>query len=1388
MECVPLYHQCARVERPGYNKLKHVFIGVGRTRVRADLDTGASLVFIGHEDAERHCTITGSRLLRLPHPFRVEVANHRFEQCVWYFIDSLEIPSSAGPVCVDNVVFYVMDCEWPELLVGYPVLDHLDMTPERRLHALANTRTALPLEIGSDGAPANPPAASAGVASTSGFVIVNGEENLEDIIAGDPEVARAMKSCPFIPASEFARRREKALRSAVSWSVSEAPTARAYTRTRKHYSLGRLGKLAKRVRLLKRRQISEVVERLERHRASQVVPEWTEHRSICPKVLQAHSAGINAPFELPLENDGAETDFEFDEQGELEEPEVVRDFEFYLQKALADARSAGCTDVARLERIIRRFRKVFAVDFEECSISKLTPMEPKLKPDARPTFAKPRRMSPEQLEWLRSHINKMVKLGMLKETRNPTWGVPVFVVKKPHGKGWRMVADFRALNHRSLPTSLPMPLLEQLIGHTQGAKVYGSFDNMKGFDLLGVTRSDLFTLVTPFGCYEMTVAPMGYLNSPATYQDRIVNEVLKGLHRRTCVNWIDDLLVYAEDDDEYLTRLEEIFARYEQYQVKLAIKKCTFYAKKIKWCGREFTDGSYSFDPELYDKVLSMPEPVLASDLASFLYTLTWLGNSLDPTKVVDPKARLQRFLDRIFKSKSPTSRKGKLLEGVHLSDFGWGETESSAFAKLKDALHHAIRVAVPKKDMQLCLFTDASFEGCSIIVTQVDPAELHKPVLDQRHEIVFVTSHRWTEPQSRWHVSSLEAYPIIFALQRLDWLFLGRHLKIYMDHRNLAYIFNPEQTTPKTTLMRLQRWALIIQAQRYSIEHIPGEVNIAADLFSRWGVAQERTADKAAKRARRNRKPTQFYDPGYEASRPQWRQTQADPAAHGELDRFLESRLRRINREAGNVLSFPSREQIYAAQQLVLKEAPREGVVGTDGLIRVGSCIWIPDSLLPKLVAVAHSLHGHPGAATLTQLLRSAYYNAQLALACRAIGRKCLHCLGEHSPRLLRRRFGQQLHGRQRNAVIHMDFLFIEKRGYMLVMRDDMTGKTEFFPCTRATAHVAASSILWWRARYGLNPDTVFVTDGGSHFANALVRLLVTRLKLQHHFTVAYSPWTNGTAERVNREILKLLRSLMSQDRASNHDWRSYLPSVQFLLNNTPRARLGGRTSDQVFLGSSGTPQLDMLAVDESTPELISIPTDSIAIAQIFDALYAALEDMHSNVADVQAQIRAQAHKKQEERKQVEDIQFEIGDWVLVSRATRKQHKLQLQWIGPYQITDIRNRFVYRVRSVINDQEMDVHAARLQLFSDGDLDFTEDLAADYLRNTKGFTAEKFVSSRWNSQTARYELLCHWWGFDSSSDTWISYHDVERDYPDLLDDYLANATDTSVIRVLKSRR
>ena len=253
------------------------------------------------------------------------------------------------------------------------------------------------------------------------------------------------------------------------------------------------------------------------------------------------------------------------------------DFEKILQEKLKDAVQEGCEDLERLEEILRRRRGAFATKFSECRISKLTPLKPQLKEGAQPVFGKARRMSLEQLGWLKGHIKQLEALGMVKRVHNPVWGVPVFVVAKPNGK--RMVADFRAVNSRMVPTSLPLPLLEQMLGATAGAKVFGSLDNMKGFDGLAATDTEPFTLVTPFGCYQMMVAPMGYLNSAAVYQDRIVHEVLKDIHGKKCVNWIDDNLLWGKTEAQYLDRLDEILGRYEEHNVKLNFLKCLVYKR-----------------------------------------------------------------------------------------------------------------------------------------------------------------------------------------------------------------------------------------------------------------------------------------------------------------------------------------------------------------------------------------------------------------------------------------------------------------------------------------------------------------------------------------------------------------------------------------------------------------------------------------------------------------------------------------------------------------------------------------------------------------------------------------------------------------------------------------
>ena len=60
----------------------------------------------------------------------------------------------------------------------------------------------------------------------------------------------------------------------------------------------------------------------------------------------------------------------------------------------------------------------------------------------------------------------------------------------------------------------------------------------------------------------------------------------------------------------------------------------------------------------------------------------------------------------------------------------------------------------------------------------------------------------------------------------------------ICTDHRNLAYIFDPEafvKSVSKVSAQRLEDSKGVLSQYRYTICHIPGDRNSWGDLLSRW-------------------------------------------------------------------------------------------------------------------------------------------------------------------------------------------------------------------------------------------------------------------------------------------------------------------------------------------------------------------------------------------------------------------------------------------------------------------------------------------------------------------------------------------------------------------------
>jgi hypothetical protein len=57
-------------------------------------------------------------------------------------------------------------------------------------------------------------------------------------------------------------------------------------------------------------------------------------------------------------------------------------------------------------------------------------------------------------------------------------------------------------------------------------------------------------------------------------------------------------------------------------------------------------------------------------------------------------------------------------------------------------------------------------------------------------------------------------------------------------DHRNLQYLLSPDPTVAasrRQAAARIERWMVYLRSFEYTLVHVPGEQNVAADLLSRW-------------------------------------------------------------------------------------------------------------------------------------------------------------------------------------------------------------------------------------------------------------------------------------------------------------------------------------------------------------------------------------------------------------------------------------------------------------------------------------------------------------------------------------------------------------------------
>lgn len=419
--------------------------------------------------------------------------------------------------------------------------------------------------------------------------------------------------------------------------------------------------------------------------------------------------------------------------------------------------------------------------------------------DEEPIYTKSYRLPQVHKEEVKQQIKKMLEDGIIRNSTSP-WSSPIWIVpKKLDASGvpkWRLVIDYRKLNLKTIQDRFPIPNIDDLLDKLGKCQYFSTLDLASGFHQIRIHEDSIekTAFSTEQGHYEFLRMPFGLKNAPASFQ-RMINEILKNYINRTCLVYMDDIIIFSTTLDEHIQNLKEIFKKLQEHNLKVQLDKCEFLKKETEFLGHVITPESIRPNPKKIDAILKIPLPKTHKEVKSFLGMIGFY----------------RKFINNLAKLTKPLTaclRKGKRIE--HSQEF------VQAFETCKTILCNEPILVHPDFSKVFTLTTDASKFAIG-------------SVLSQNGKPVCYASRTLNPNEINYSVTEKELLAIIWSVKYFRPYLFGRHFLIKTDHRPLKWLESLKEPNSK-----LVRWKLLLSEYDYEIDYIKGKENYVADTLSR--------------------------------------------------------------------------------------------------------------------------------------------------------------------------------------------------------------------------------------------------------------------------------------------------------------------------------------------------------------------------------------------------------------------------------------------------------------------------------------------------------------------------------------------------------------------------
>jgi hypothetical protein len=742
-----------------------------------------------------------------------------------------------------------------------------------------------------------------------------------------------------------------------------------------------------------------------------------------------------------------------------------------------------------------------------------------LKPGTQPPNENLRRTDSLKAQQIREFLDDRLSKGWIEESKSPC-GCNVLFVPKKDGED-RLCCDLRGINNITIKDSHPLPLIAEIQDRLSKAIVFTKLDIKDAYHQVRIKEGEEWKTAfkTRYGTYQWKVMPFGLTNAPACFQ-RLINTALKGYLDIFCTAYLDDIIIYSEQEENHTEHVRKVLKRLIQWKLRLKLKKCEFRVKETTFLGHILRPGEIDMESKKVKDILEWPTPRSVKDVQSFL----GLGNYY---------RKFIRNYSKIAVALTSVSKNGQ--------EFRWENGQEQAFRALKEAFTSAPVLKLYNPDKPIVIETDASDYADGAVLNQWDE--------DGKLHPVMFHSRKFGGAEINYDVHDKELLAIVDALKVWEvYVNSNPHeIQIYTDHKNLQTFMTTKELT-----RRHMRWAERIGHVKFRIIYRKGSENARADALSRR-IDYKPDSTKQSYQLLKQEEDGSI--------------TYANPQV---------MQIYRLAQEVDQELIDAYQKDSMYAELKTRSTTEHQIHTSADGYLRYFGKVYVPARQVHRIIREQHDAPGagHQGFKRTHDRIKNRYYFPKMKQIIKEHIDTCIECCINKPSR--HRPYGEMGEYRIPEAPfqeVAMDWivklplskdpLTQVKFDSIMVIVDRFTKYAKFVPyleksSTEALAYSFTKHII---ADHGM-PKSI-ISDRDKWLTSNFWQSLMKSMGSKQVMTSAYHPQANGQAERLNQTLEQYLRHYLN---VKQDNWVELLPVAQYAYNSATAEATGSSPFEALY------------------------------------------------------------------------------------------------------------------------------------------------------------------------------------------------------------------------------